>query len=165
MKRNFFTVFLIVLLCCVFGCQQGEEVVEDPAAETEADVEAIRAVLANNAAVISSGDLDGWLDQFTDDAIFMNPNAEALKGVEASRQFAQPLFDQFAHDMEVTVDEIEVFGDRAFARWSFTWAFTPKAGGDTIQEKGKEIWIFKRQSDGAWKCTHIIWNSDSPPQS
>ena len=31
------------------------------------------------------------------------------------------------------------------------------------QEKGKEIWIFKRQADNSWKCSHIIWNTDTPP--
>jgi uncharacterized protein (TIGR02246 family) len=166
MKKQFIIMSLILLLCFAFACQQAEEVVEEPARDVKADVQAIKELLENNASVISASDLDGWLAQFPDDAVFMNPNAEILVGVEASRQFAQPLFEQFDHEMAVTIQEVEVFGDQAFARWSFTWDYAPKAGGDTIQETGKEIWIFKRQDDNAWKCSHIIWNAGgSPPTS
>ena len=160
-----FLIIAAVLTWQFLPTKESEMEGEKPAVDIEADIEAIKALLANNALVISSDDLDGWLAQFTDDAIFMNPNAEILKGVEASRQHAQPFFEQFDNDMVITVDEIEVCGDWAFARWSFTWRFTPKVGGDTIQEKGKEIWILKRLTDDSWKCSHIIWNTDSPPQS
>jgi uncharacterized protein (TIGR02246 family) len=162
MKKVLMIFPLAILFCFTFGCQQGGEMDGESAVDVEADVEAIKALLSNNALVISSEDLDGWLAQFTNDAIFMNPNAETLKGTKASRQYAQPFFEQFDNDMTITVDEIEVYGDWAFARWSFTWEFTPKAGGDTMQEKGKEIWILKRQADNSWKCSHIIWNTDNP---
>jgi uncharacterized protein (TIGR02246 family) len=163
MKKLLLFLPLVFLLCFTFGCQTAEEVAEEPVVDVAADIAAIKALLENNAVVISSEDLDGWLAQFTDDAIFMNPNAETLEGIEASRQYAQPFFEQFDNDMAITVDEIEVCGDWAFARWSFIWKFTPKAGGDTMQEEGKEIWILKRQADDSWKCSHIIWNTDSPP--
>ena len=163
MKKLFTILPLVFLLCLTFSCQKSEKADEKPAIDTEADVAAIKALLANNSTVINSGDLDGWLAQFTDDAVFMNPNAETLTGVEASRMYATPVFEQFDHEIVITVDEVKVSSDWAFARWSFTWKFTPKAGGDTVQEKGKEIWIFKRQADNSWKCSHIIWNTDTPP--
>ncbi|MGD9346404.1 MAG: nuclear transport factor 2 family protein, partial [Candidatus Aminicenantes bacterium] len=143
MKKLLMIVSLIFLLCLAFGCQQqGEETVVESVANVETDIaadkEAIIALLNNNASVISAEDLDGWLSLFTDDAIFMNPNAESLKGVEASRMYATPVFEQFDHEIEITVDEVEVSSYWAFARWSFTWEFTPKDGGDTTLEKGKE---------------------------
>lgn len=166
MKKLLMIIPLVILLCFPFGCEkEDDDVAEEPEVNVEADVEAIRAVLANNASVIAAEDLDGWLAQFTDDAVFMNPNAETLLGVEASKQYAFPVFEQFDHEISITVDEVEVCGDWAFARWSFVWDFTPKVGGETIQEKGKELWIFKRQADGTWKCSHIIWNTDNPPKS
>ena len=74
MKRNFFTVFLIVLLCCVFGCQQGEDVVEDPAADMEADKEAIFAWYNQKTEVTNDGDYDGLKILFDENIIFMPPN-------------------------------------------------------------------------------------------
>jgi uncharacterized protein (TIGR02246 family) len=162
-KKLFMIIPLVFLLCFTFGCQkEGEDVAEEPVMDVDADKEAINALLNNNASVISAEDLDGWLAQFTEDAIFMNPNAETLIGVEASRMYATPVFEQFDHEIEITIDEVEVSRDWAFARWSFTWEFTPKAGGDTKQERGKQLWIFKRQADSSWKCSHIIWNKDTP---
>jgi len=125
-------------------------------------VEAIKALFANNSSVINSGDLDGWITQFTEDAIFMPQNSVILKGKEAGREFARPWYEQFNIEFDISVDEIEVHENLAFARWSFTSQETPKAGGETIQRNGKEIWILKRQPDGSWKCSHIIYNYDSP---
>lgn len=152
----------VLLLSLSVGCQpQREEVAEGPVVDVEADVEAIRALFAHNASVINSGDLDAWIGQFTEDAIFMPPNSAILKGRDAGREFARPWYEQLDIEFEISVDEIEVHGDWAFARWSYVGRYTPKAGGDTIQESGKEIWILRRQPDRTWKCSHIIYNTDT----
>jgi ketosteroid isomerase-like protein len=122
-------------------------------------------LFANNDSVISSEDLDGWIDQFTEDAIFMRPEVETVKGKEAGRESVRSWFEQLDMEASISVDEIEVLGDWAFARWSFEFRYTPKSGGETTQRNGKEIWILKRQPDGSWKCSHIIYNYDSPPPS
>jgi uncharacterized protein (TIGR02246 family) len=132
------------------------------AVSTEADVEAITGLLHRNGELISSEDLDGWVDQFTEDAIFMPPDSALVKGREAGRDFARPSYEEFDHDFRVSVDEVQVAGDWAFARWSFVSRPTPTSGGETVERTGKEIWIFKRQPDRSWKCSHIIYNYDSP---
>jgi uncharacterized protein (TIGR02246 family) len=153
---------LVVLLCLILGCQkQGKEVAEEPVVDIEADVGAINSLFAHNASVINSGNLDGWIAQFTEDAIFMPPKSVILKGKEAGREFARPWYEQLNMEVELSVDEIEVHGNWAFARWTYVGRYTPKVGGDTAQENGKEIWILRRQSDGSWKCSHIIYNTDS----
>ncbi len=162
MKKLLFIIPLVILLCFTFGCQQAEEVAEEPVVDIEADVEAIKALFAHNSTVITSGDLDGWIAQFTEDVIFMPPNSGILKGKEAGREFARPWYEQLNMEFDISVDEIEVHDNWAFARWSYKGLYTPKTGGETIQENGKEIWILKRQFDGSWKCSHIIWNSNGP---
>jgi uncharacterized protein (TIGR02246 family) len=152
---------LVMLLSLTLGChKQGQEVAEEPVVDVEADVEAIESLLAHNASVINSGDLDGWIAQFTEDAIFMPPNSVILEGKEAGREFARPWYEQLNMEFEISVHEIEVHGDWAFARWSYVGRYTPKVGGDVIQNNGKEIWILRRQSDDSWKCSHIIYNTD-----
>lgn len=165
MKKLLMIIPLVILLCFTVGCQKKREEVTEakPVVDVEADVEAIKSLFAHNSSVIASGDLDGWIAQFTEDAIFMPPNSVILKGKEAGREFARPWFEQLNIEFDISVDEIEVYGDWAFARWSYSGRNTPKAGGETIQENGKEIWILKRQSDGSWKCSHIIYNTDNPP--
>jgi uncharacterized protein (TIGR02246 family) len=129
---------------------------------TEADVAAINALLFNNQSMISSGDLEGWINQFTEDAVFMQPDEEAVNGKEAGRQAVRPWYENFDMGISVSVDEIEVLGDTAFARWSCAFQATPKSGGVTTERNAKEIWILRRQPDDSWKCSHIIYNYDSP---
>jgi uncharacterized protein (TIGR02246 family) len=131
-------------------------------AEVGADIEAIRQVFVHNASVINEGDLEGWISQFTEDAVFMPPNSEVLQGRDEGREFARPWYEQLDMEFEYSVDEIEVHGDWAFARWNYEGRYTPKTQGEIIHAKGKEIWILKRQSDGSWKCSHIVYNSDLP---
>ena len=126
------------------------------------DVEAIRALLERNAVLLSTRNLDGWIDQFTDDAIFMPQDHVVVKGREAGREFVRPWYESFDSEFNVAVDEVEVHGGWAFARWSFTSESTPVGGGGAIERNGKEIWIFRRQPDGSWKCSHIIYNYDAP---
>jgi ketosteroid isomerase-like protein len=163
MKKLVLVIPSVFLLGFTFGCQQGEEVAEEPAVDVAADVAVIKALLLNNESVLSSEDLDGWIDQFTEYAIFMRPEVEILKGKEAGRESVRSWFEQSDMETSISVDEIKVLGDWAFARWSFEFQYTPKSGGDTTQRNGKEIWILKRQPDGSWKCSHIIYNYDSPP--
>ena len=163
MRQFVFSLGVLLLALALQLCAQGPMRAAEGTVTTEADVAAIRTFLENNESVISSEDLDGWIDQFTDDAIFMRPDIEVLKGKEAGRESVRSWFDRFDVEFSVSVDEIEVFGDWAFARWSFTSKVTPKFGGETTERAGKEIWILKRQHDGSWKCSHIIYNYDSPP--
>ena len=59
-------------------------------------------------------------------------------------------------------EEIEVAGDWAFSRGTYTFTGTKKAGGKPIQIIGKFIHILKRQPDGSWKLTRDCWNHDKP---
>jgi len=166
MKKLLMLIPLVILLCFTFGCQkQGEEVAEEakPDVDIAADVEAIKACYDQKTDALKAGDTDRWIALFTEDIIFMPPNEAIAKGKDAIRQWVQPYFDQFDMDEAYSFDEIEVSGNWAFARVTGPFKFTPKAGGETIQQVSKSIWIFKRQADGSWKGSHCIWNSNNPP--
>ena len=60
-------------------------------------------------------------------------------------------------------EEIVVAADWAFTRGTYSSTFTPRAGGEPVQENGKSLWILERQADGSWKYARAIWNSDNPP--
>jgi len=150
-----------VVLLAAIGCQM-EQVAERAEAHVQEDVESIEALFAHNASVINSGDLEGWVSQFTEDAVFMPPNSAPLHGRDAAREFARSWYEQLDMEFALTVDEIEVHGDWAFARWHYVGHYTPKVGGETIEDRSKEIWILRRQPDDTWKCSHIIYNTSLP---
>jgi len=128
----------------------------------EADVEAIKAWFDTYTSTATAEDLDAWIDHFAEDIIAMPPNEATIKGKEVLRQWGQPFFDQFNQEELVTIKEIEVSGNWAFARFPYTLKLTPKGGGETFQANGKAIYIFRRQADGTWKVSHAIWNGNDP---
>ena len=57
-------------------------------------------------------------------------------------------------------EEVQVAGDWAFSRGTYTLSITPKAGGEEIFIDGKYMTILKRQTDGSWKIHRDIFNSN-----
>jgi ketosteroid isomerase-like protein len=161
MKQKHMVIPLILLICVAFGCQQSEKAAEKSAFDIEADKEAIKAWYDQKTITTNAGDIDGLKVLFTDDVIFMVPNGPLWKGWEAYFEWAKPYFDEVNMEETITYEEIGVDGDLAFIRTSFTVKSTPKAGGESTMMIGKAIWIFKRQSDGSWKGSHCIWNSNT----
>ena len=148
-------------LLLIAGCTPTEPVEE--ATSTEADVEAINQLPAKFAAALNAGDLDGVMAGFTDDAVRMPPNAPAIIGKESIRSLMQANLDQNTYQLDNPPEEVQVSGDWAFARGTYTVTVTPKAGGESIQLEGKYLVIFQKQADGCWKAARDIWNSDNPP--
>lgn len=127
-----------------------------------ANEKAIKEWYEKKTTALKEGDPDGWIDLFLEDVVFMMPNEETVEGKEALRQWGRPYFDQFEMEEIYSLNEIEVSANWAFTRVAYTFKVTPKTGGETTQENGKGIWIFKRQADGSWKCSHCITNSSDP---
>jgi uncharacterized protein (TIGR02246 family) len=144
-------IFLVLLVLATSGCAQPVDV--------EAEAAAIRNLHDQTAAASNAGDLARL---FTDDAIMMSPNEQALVGKEAIHTWAQGLFDQFTLEETVTTEEIRVAGDWAFLRGTYTFTITPKAEGEPQEETSKCIHIVQRQPDGSWKNARLMWNSDQP---
>jgi uncharacterized protein (TIGR02246 family) len=165
MRRFFRPLVVMFIVLVTLSCIQHSTPASEETVSTEVDVAAIERLFENNEIMLSSGDLDGWIDQFTDDAVFMPSDSPVVIGKAAGRESARPWYETFDANYTITVDEIEVVGDWAFARWSFMSEVTPKSGGETTKRNGKEIWILRRQNDDSWKCSHIIYNHDSPLSS
>jgi len=130
---------------------------------TEADVKAIKKVLEQVAAAIDGEDVNGFAAMFTEDAVMMPPNHPAVIGKESIQSWFQDFVDKFTVELKASSEEINVSGDWAIVRLSFTSMASPLAGGEAVPDKGKGIHIYKRQPDGSWKIHRDIWNSDNPP--
>lgn len=145
-------------------CVPAPEPVGEEAPGTDADVDAINAAYDQSLATQKEGDVDAWLALFTEDVVFMPPNQIVVVGKEAVRAVVQPFLEQFTLEESISLDELEVSSDWAFARGTRQFRVTPKAGGDTLEQSVKFIHILRRQSDGTWKFSRWIWNGDSPAE-
>ena len=110
-----------------------------------------------------AGDADALIALYSDDPILMPQSQPEVVGREAIGALYQSVFDEFAVEGEGEVQEIEVAGDWAFLRSTYSLVATPHAGGETLEDTGKSLFVLRRQPDGAWKIARLIANSDLPP--
>ena len=132
---------------------------------TEADIAAINKLYNQAALACSTGDAELYLSNFTEDAAVMPPGFPAAMGKEELRPIIEGLFGMFDLELPYTVEEVEVLGDWAFVRSSWQYSMTPKEGGETTISIGKELDIFKRQTDGSWKIYIQCYNFDAPQKA
>jgi uncharacterized protein (TIGR02246 family) len=152
--KKLFPIVATLLVLAISGCA--------PQVDVEADEAAIRNLETEVVAAENAGDADALMTGIAVDAIWLPPNEPALTGKVAIRESMQNSFDQFDFEITTATAEVEVAGDWAFARGTYEFTVTPKAGGEAQQETGKYIWILQRQADGFWKFARAIWNSDLP---
>jgi len=160
MKKLLMIIPLVILLCFTFGCQQGEEVVEEPVVDVEADKEAIKKITDDFNAAFNAGDIDKLVSLFTDDAVRIPPNEPALIGKEAIRGMFQQQLDQFTVQNEGVIVDLKVSGDLAFFRGSWTSINTPKDGGKPLKYNGSYVSVIQKQPDGSWKTICNSWSNE-----
>jgi len=160
MKKFLTIIPLVILLCFTFGCQQGEEVAEEPVVDVEADKEAIKKITDDFNAALNAGDIDKLVSLFTDDAVRIPPNEPALIGKEAIRGMFQQQLDQFTVQNEGVIVDLKVSGDLAFFRGSWTSINTPKDGGKPLKYNGSYVSVIQKQPDGSWKTICNSWSNE-----
>jgi uncharacterized protein (TIGR02246 family) len=110
---------------------------------------------------LNSGDLDRWLDLWTEDGVQMPPDEPPIAGIDSIRARNRALLDKFTFDIGITNQEVETAGDWAYARGTYKARLMPKDGGRPISIDGKYMTILARQSDGSWKIHRDIFNSNA----
>lgn len=146
-------------LSCAPQTEQGGEA-EAPAAAVD-DEAAVRAVAETWDPMMNGADLDGMMSLFADDAVRLDAGAPPSIGLEAIRRSFQRAFESASFEGSGPVEEIEVAGDWAFARGSFTEQLTDKASGEVTEEAGKWVSVFRKTQEG-WTYAIDIWNRDAP---
>ena len=111
---------------------------------------------------MNEGNVYDWLDLWDANGVQLAPGDPAFEGIAAitksiTAQHATSDFEEF----KIMNEEVEVHGDLGFARGNYSFAATPKDGGDRMQFKGKYLTIFKRQDDGSWLIYRDCFNPNS----
>jgi len=142
----------------VFGCSPPAEAPIDREADRAAIEEILRVASASN----QNRDVEAFLGNLTEDAIFMNPDAPAIEGKAAIRAWITQRFSEVDPQVTVSPVEIVVDHDLAFNRTHVTGFQVDLATGDTVTIDWKEIAILRRQPNGGWLVSRVIGNSNVP---
>ncbi len=131
-----------------------------------ADEASIRKTDSDMVAALNARDVDRWLTFFASDAKMMPPGAPPVAGKEAIRKLIAELMTipnfAVAHHLESVV--VSRSGDLAYVSYSFELT-VKDAKGQPVTERGKDISVYKKESDGSWKLAVDMWSENQPPSA
>ena len=123
---------------------------------TAQDQAALLAMFDDAARSFNAGDWPAWAGQYADDGLLQPPNTPAVMGRPDLLEWVGGAFPPGA---EVAFNGVEVHGDGRLA-WS-TSGYTLFVKGQA-PDMGKQLVVFRRSADGAWKVVAASFNSDLP---
>jgi uncharacterized protein (TIGR02246 family) len=125
----------------------------------EAAIDRLREI---HVTSVNAGHANTWAACFTDDGVQMPPHFGTNVGKTAVLGWCNGFMNLFACRFSLSVEEVRIAADWAFERGRYDITLTPRSGGQPMEDNGKYITIYQRQSDGSWKIARDIWNSDQP---
>jgi ketosteroid isomerase-like protein len=159
---------LITLALMLTGCQQQAPVADVAKAPTsQEDLAAIRAKNDSYVKHYNAMDAATLAMEDAEDAIRMPADYPILQGRAAIEEHHRQRFEESkklysSATLSLTSEEIEVFGDRALHRGTWTMTATPKSGAAPQVSMGKWMTILKRMPDGSWMGYRNSSNRDHP---
>jgi len=131
-----------------------------PAAQAQ-DREGIAGLQKREIAATMAFDVNGLLDQWTDDAVLLPPRHEPVVGKAALRKILEETKDRFAnYDMlayNQEWNEVMIVGEYGYQWGTVTYRMKPPTG-DEIGGAVHAIRIIKREEGGYWRVARAIWN-------
>ncbi len=160
--KTFSQLGLMLVLINIMACGQvSKKSSFDVEAEREAEREAVMAVFKGLIVVSESGDVEGYMNHLSEEAVMMYSGQPAVVGTAKIRSFITDFFENYKFQFNPwQSNEIQVLGDWAFHRYSGIATITPKSGGEFIKLDRKYIDILRKEAD-SWKVTHHIFNKNN----
>jgi ketosteroid isomerase-like protein len=157
-------VYLLLGLCALSlpACQRetAKETSRGGAELSASDRDSISAGIARFDQHVLAQDWAAVTGHYSEDAILLPPNAPEIRGRAAIQKFFEgfPKFTVFKQSVE------EIHGDENFAypQGTYETSFIPPGGKAPLQDKGKVLAVWRKQPNGSWLVTRVIWNSDLP---
>jgi uncharacterized protein (TIGR02246 family) len=112
------------------------------------------------AAAYEGRDLERVLSYWTDDAVVFVPGLPPVAGKEALRQYVQGSMQIPGFRISWTSTAVTLSPDGNLAYMFSQNAVTMNGpDGTPATTEGRGVTIWRRESDGEWRCAVDIWNS------
>jgi ketosteroid isomerase-like protein len=123
---------------------------------------AVRKADADWAAAAAAANVADWMSFYASDAIVLLPDEQLASGKELVRQtvsrlLALPHLSVAWHPIEANVARS---GDLAFLLETYELRFDDSRGAP-VSDRGKRLEVWRKRSDGSWKCIVDTWNLDA----
>ena len=111
---------------------------------------------------MNASSVDRCLAVWAADGVLMPPHHPSVQGHEAIGDYFRSVFSRRRLRFTFTSSDIHLAGDIALERVTYTALTSSENGDSPIEDVGKGLHVYRRQSNGSWKLTQDIWNSDQP---
>jgi ketosteroid isomerase-like protein len=113
------------------------------------------------AKAAAAKDVEQTIAYYSDDAIVLPPNATSAATKEAIRNVWKDTFASpgFVISWQPTRVQVGKSGEMAWVGGRYELTMND-ASGKPIDDRGKYLEVWEKQTDGNWKCAAEMWNSD-----
>jgi uncharacterized protein (TIGR02246 family) len=99
------------------------------------EAHAIERTREAHVAALNRGDGEAWVAAFANDGVQMPPNAPANVGKDNIQAWCGAFLSAFRAEFSLAPEEVQIAGaDWAFERRTYEITFTPKGGGERIED-------------------------------
>jgi len=160
MKKLLVLVACVATLALMYACQPQSQTPPDTKA---ADETALKNLDAEWSKAAGTKDVDKTVSYYAADAIVLPENGPAVSSKDAIRNVWKGMLTApgFSGGWTGTKVEVARSGDIGYVTGTYSMTMND-ASGKPATDKGKFVEVWKKQSDGSWKCAVDIWNTDLP---
>ena len=133
-----------------------------PAVAAEDARTAIENVLSRYQERLANNDVDGILDLYSANPVFIPEYAPPAVGRDAVRKAYEWVFATLKLRGQFAFHDVEVAGNTAWVRTTSTGHFRVLATGAEGDVANSELFVLKLEA-GAWKVHRYIFTSSAPP--
>jgi len=121
----------------------------------------LRDLDAKWAKAAATKDVEQTIAYYSDDAIVLPPNGTSAVTKEAIRNVWKDMFASpgLVITWQPTRVQVGKSGEMAWVRGTYELTMNDTSG-KSIDDRGKYLEVWEKQSDGNWKCAADMWNSD-----
>ena len=150
---RFVLVALLVSAFVACSSRSRDTRTADELAIRDTDSATLKAAQANDIAKVA--------DNYAEDAVWLPPNAPMETGREAIRAGWSRLLTlpSFKIDWRITKLDVSRSGDMAYTVYAYQMTFQ-RPDGSRLNDHGKDLVVWKKQSDASWKMIAESFNSD-----
>lgn len=105
----------------------------------------------------NAGDLEGVLEGYTEDVVWMPPKEDMIQGKAAVRARYVQLFSTYEVKFRAEIAEARSDGRYGYARGHVRGTLTPKDGGEPVVVEDKFLAIARREGR-TWRVSRLMWS-------
>jgi len=129
--------------------------------DTQALEQLLRDLDTKWAKAAATKDVEQTIAFYSDDAVVFPPNATSAATKEAIRNGWKEMFASSGFVISWQPTRVQVGKSGEMAWVSGTYELTMNdASGKPSNDRGKYLEVWEKQTDGNWKCTADMWNSN-----